>query len=156
MKKKQEKKPAFLRKHPEDSSAVDRKMTDADLRKAGISWDDIPVVHDIDAQILAIVSKKPERLDMSYYHCGTAHCRAGWAVVLGGAKALEKRVDAVDAYQTGAHVIGAAIYIKSNPKAPTPNFFDNNRGALADMHDRVLAGILAERRASKRASKAAA
>ena len=149
-------KPAFLKKHPEDSDAVSRLGTDADLRRAGISWDDIPVVPDLDAQILAIVTKQPDKLDMDTYHCGTAHCRAGWAVILGGAKALEKRAEKAGTYQGGAHTIGAAIHIKSQPKLPTPNFFDDNEGALLDMGDRVLAGIIAERRAAKRAGKEAA
>ena len=33
-----------------------------------------------------IASEPPERLDMSAYHCGSAHCIAGWADVIMGTK----------------------------------------------------------------------
>lgn len=110
----------------------------------------IPVVKDLDAQILSKVVKDPGVLDMALWHCGTTHCRAGWAVTLAGkaGKCLEKLVGTADA--------AALIYAKSCPGEPIPNFrngLDAESAAIRDMHDRVLRQVLAERKAEKRAAK---
>ena len=157
MKKKQEKKPAFLKAVTGDY--VSREGVNEALANVSISWDDIPTVEDLDANVLAVAVKNPRRLDMSQWHCGSAHCRLGWAVVLGDAQKLERRVNKVcrvspkdGDYNSGAEVIGSAIYMKSCPGLPTPNFHASNGDAMADMHDRVLKRVLAERRASKAAA----
>lgn len=161
MMKKQEKKPAFLRANINDSMA--RAFVDKALTASGISWDDIPTIADLDAAILAQVADNPNRLDMTEWHCGTKHCRAGWAVQLAGLRRSEnvvnKACDQAKFYNddghtnVGAAVLGAAVYMKSTPGNPIPDFVCSDaRDALDDMHDRVLKQVLAERRASKAAA----
>lgn len=97
----------------------------------------VPVVPDLDAQILAAIREKPNRLDMDFWHgkdedpCGTTHCIAGWAVVMAGeaGKALEDRYDAETA--------GALIYAASNPGQPIPNFHVKNAAAMRGLKRRV-------------------
>jgi hypothetical protein len=74
----------------------------------------------------------PGALDMSTWHCGTTHCRAGWAVTLAGdaGKALEW------AYGTAA--AAALIYLASDNKiGKMPYFYCDNESALADMRARA-------------------
>jgi hypothetical protein len=63
----------------------------------------------------------------SWHSCGTTHCRAGWAIHLGGDKgyALEKKV--------GPRTAGAMIYRASRPGKPAPWFFARTDDALADI-----------------------
>ncbi len=62
-----------------------------------------------------------------WHTCGTAHCRAGWAITLAGeaGKALEDRV--------GPATAGTLIYAKSRPDKPIPNFYANDEEAMADI-----------------------
>ena len=101
-------------------------FTGASLNRATLP-DGVPVIGDIDAAILAAIGEDASGLDMKDWHCGTTHCRAGWAVTLAGeaGEALEKRFD------TGA--AGALIYAASRPGMPVPNFFATNADALADL-----------------------
>ncbi len=67
---------------------------------------------------------------MSVWHnnCGTAHCRAGWAVALAGAEgaALESKVGTASA--------AMQIYLASDPGIDRlPDFYTSNKAALADM-----------------------
>jgi len=106
----------------------------ADLRGADLSLgDDVPSVPDIHQQVFAAASQ-PGALDMSRWHCGTAHCRAGWVVTLAGeaGKALENRMGTAGA--------AMAIYLKSDPARwgkssdeRLPDFYCQNSEALADM-----------------------
>jgi hypothetical protein len=65
-------------------------------------------------------------LDMSSWHCGTRHCRAGWATHLAQAYTLEQRV--------GFEIAGALVYAASDPSLLfVPNFYDDNRKALEDI-----------------------
>ena len=65
---------------------------------------------------------------MGTWHCGTAHCRAGWVVTLAGegGKALE--------WAMGTPAAAAMIYLASDPQIERiPNFYTTNSAALADM-----------------------
>jgi hypothetical protein len=88
---------------------------------------EIPVLQDIDAKILAAVGPNAEHLDMKRWHCGTSHCRAGWAITLCG-KAGKKLEMA-----TSSEMAGALIYAASRPGIPIPDFRASESAALADM-----------------------
>jgi hypothetical protein len=92
---------------------------------------EIPVIPNIDDTILAAIESGGV-LDMSNWHggggwCGTTHCRAGWAIHLGGekGKALQDKL--------GPNVAGTLIYEASRPGQPAPWFFDSTEGALSDL-----------------------
>lgn len=96
----------------------------------GVRFDiPIPVVPDIDRQILDTIEQGENALDMMSFHaCATTHCRAGWAITLAGegGRALEERV--------GATLAGSLIYGASRPGVPVPDFFDStDEEALEDM-----------------------
>ena len=89
-----------------------------------------PVVENIHQAVYAAASQ-PGALNMSAWHCGTAHCRAGWVVQLAGeeGKALEGEI--------GAAAAACAIYLASDPEMfrteRFPSFYVGNDEALADM-----------------------
>ena len=88
---------------------------------------EVPIVANLDAQILDIVTSGKGVLDMGGWHgCETTHCRAGWAVHLAGEKgyALEKELG-------GAEYAGRAIYRASTGRSPY--FFATNERALEDI-----------------------
>ena len=64
---------------------------------------------------------------MSYWHCGTTHCRAGWVVTLAGdaGKKLEEATSTLHA--------AMLIYRASDPTWRMSDFFASNASALADM-----------------------
>jgi len=68
-------------------------------------------------------------LNMSSWHCGTTHCRAGWVVTLAGdeGKKLESETDTCFA--------AMMIYKKSSPDihVPPTRFFEDNKTAMADI-----------------------
>jgi Pentapeptide repeats (8 copies) len=108
-------------------------LSGADLSRAKkIAPEEIPVIPNIDAAILAAI-EGGGKLDMAAWHgpddhwCGTTHCRAGWAIHLGGekGKALQDKV--------GPNVAGALIYAASRPGKPTPWFFASTDTAMADI-----------------------
>jgi len=107
-------------------------LEDAYLADKIATPQDIPVIPNIDAKILAAIDAGG-RLDMSAWHgprdewCGTTHCRAGWAVHLAGEKGkkLQDRV--------GPHLAGLLIYRASRPGMPTPWFFASDENTLADL-----------------------
>jgi hypothetical protein len=77
-----------------------------------------------------------EHLDMDSWHgsCGTAHCRAGWAVVLHPqGKKLE--------VEFGTNAAAALIYNACSISERTPNWCASNAEALADI--RRLAKVVA-------------
>lgn len=88
---------------------------------------DLPIlaIPDIDRAILAAAER--DGLNMSRWHCGTTHCRAGWAVHLAGKAgyALEDRL--------GPAAAGALIYEASRPGVPRPDFYCDRETALADL-----------------------
>jgi hypothetical protein len=85
----------------------------------------IPVVQDIDTKIYEAV--RTCGLKMSEWHCGTTHCRAGWAIHLAGKEgyALEGKVR--------SQVAGTLIYMASRPEKKHPDFFCNNEESMASI-----------------------
>ncbi len=109
----------------------DADLSGADLRGADLSGADlrdcpvkIPNIH----QVVYEAASQPDALNMGAWHCGTAHCRAGWVVTLAGegGRALE--------YAMGTPAAAAMIYLASDPALEkVPNFYTDNDTALADM-----------------------
>jgi ribosomal protein L12E/L44/L45/RPP1/RPP2 len=96
----------------------------------------VPVVPNLDAQILALVDAGTGKLEMSSWHggeyadeniCSTTHCRAGWAIAIAGkaGRELERNTDAFRA--------GRAIYLASTGRVP--HFFASNERALEDLRE---------------------
>lgn len=82
------------------------------------------------------VGDHAEHLDMGTWHtsCGTAHCRAGWAVTLAGeqGEALEESV--------GTERAATTIYRISDPsRIDLPLFFVSRRSAHRDIQHRAAA-----------------
>lgn len=89
--------------------------------------DRVPPLDQLDACIVDAIHKQRARFrdqklsnvltdsfDMDSWHCGTSHCRAGWAIHLHeNGRALEKVFD--------SGVAGAIIYLRSTGNVP--NFF---------------------------------
>ena len=98
----------------------------ADIVLGGCRISDAPVIPDIHRAVYAAASQ-PGALDMSDWHCGTAHCRAGWVVTLAGeaGRALEARCRTSSA--------ALLIYAASDPARPVPDFYCDNVTALAEM-----------------------
>ncbi len=86
----------------------------------------VPVIHDLDQRIAAAVGKDGKKLNMSQWHCGTTHCRAGWAITLGGEQAAKLEAT------LGAETAGRLIYEASTGRV-APDFFASNADALADI-----------------------
>ena len=120
-----------------DANLAGASLADANLAGANLAGalkidpSEIPVIPNIDDTILAAIESGGV-LDMSAWHgeggwCGTTHCRAGWAIHLGGekGKALQDKL--------GPNVAGTLIYEASRPGQPAPWFFDSTEGALADL-----------------------
>ena len=114
-------------------------LTGADLSEADLSGADLsgaigllsaPVVEDLHTKVAAAVGGG-EGLHMAEWHCGTKHCRAGWAIVLAGEEgaALEDRL--------GPAAAGALIYHAST--GMVPDFYSSDATALADI--RRCAGL---------------
>jgi uncharacterized protein YjbI with pentapeptide repeats len=118
-----------------DLSGVD--LHDSDLR-------DAPIIQNIHQTVFSAVSL-PGALNIDSWHCGTAHCRAGWVITLAGeeGKALEDKI--------GTSAAAMAIYMASDidrwKTERLPNFFCNNKESLADMKR------MAEEEASKQENK---
>jgi hypothetical protein len=90
----------------------------------------------IDAGIAEAVADGAH-LDMGSWHnsCGTAHCRAGWAVTLHPqGKKLE--------VEFGTNAAAALIYNACSNSERTPNWYADNAAALADI--RRLAELAAK------------
>ena len=96
-------------------------LSDCNLR----DW--IPKITNIH-QTVYNAARAKNALEMSSWHCGTAHCRAGWVVTLAGAsgRVLEGFF--------GTAPAAALIYQASDPSlSKIPDFYCNNKTALADM-----------------------
>jgi hypothetical protein len=89
----------------------------------------VPTIEHIHSRVYEAASR-PGALDMGNWHCGDAHCRAGWVVELAGeaGRKLEEEVGS-----TG--LAAAMIYIKSDPLLDHMPVFlgGENPRALADM-----------------------
>jgi hypothetical protein len=118
--------------HPAPRALSDWDTTRTTLERAYPKPEDIPVVRNIDAAVLAAIEAGGV-LHMAFWHgpfdrrCGTMHCRAGWAVYLAGekGKALQDKV--------GPYTAGLLIYRASRPGQPDPDFFAPKDEALADI-----------------------
>ena len=90
----------------------------------------VPIVDDLDQRMLGAVESGA--LDMATWHCGTAHCRAGWAITFGGdaGKKLESLV--------GPETAARLIYEASTGRI-APDFYASNEDAIADI--RRCAGV---------------
>jgi hypothetical protein len=130
-----------------DADLSDAKMGGANLSEAkmgganlsgaamlcAILPEGVPIIPDIHRAIYAAASA-PGALDMGNWHCGTAHCQAGWVVTLAGeaGKRLED--------QMGTNAAAALIYYASDPSLDrVPNWYASDADALADMAR--LAGV---------------
>ena len=94
----------------------------AERDAARIKHPRIPVVENLDRLIAA---EAPAALDMSQWHCGTKHCRAGWAVHLAGEAGYKLQA------RLGPFLAGRLIYLVSTGRRP--DFFANDEEALADI-----------------------
>ena len=85
---------------------------------------DIPIIDDIHLRMLEVVDAGT--LEMSAWHCGTTHCRAGWAITFAGnaGKRLEKAL--------GSETAARLIYEASTGR-PAPDFYASNAEAIADI-----------------------
>ena len=90
----------------------------------------VPLVDDLDQRMLGAVESGA--LDMRNWHCGTTHCRAGWAITFAGddGKKLESLV--------GPETAGRLIYEASTGRI-APDFYASNEDAIADI--RRCAGV---------------
>ena len=90
----------------------------------------VPIVDDLDQRMLGAIDSGA--LDMRNWHCGTTHCRAGWAITFGGdaGKKLESLV--------GPEMAGRLIYEASTGRI-APDFYASNEDAIADI--RRCAGV---------------
>ena len=108
---------------------------DADLRSYAhalpLMMKGVPKIKHLDKKILERIEANPKCFDMSKWHCGTTHCRAGHAIDLAGENgyALEKKFS--------PSVAGALIYMASCPGKEVPNFNASNEDALADIKRRA-------------------
>jgi uncharacterized protein YjbI with pentapeptide repeats len=106
-------------------------LSGANLSGANLSG--VPRILDIHKAVYAAASRDGA-LDMSQWHCGTTHCRAGWVVTLAG------DAGAAMEYCIGTSAAAALIYLASDPTIDRiPDFHCSNEAALADMAR--LAGI---------------
>jgi len=91
----------------------------------------VPVVPGLHRKVADAVSDTA-LLDMDHWHCGSAHCWAGWIVTLAGAdgQALEAAV--------GTSLAATLIVLASDPEQEhagrTPDFLQDKHLALADIH----------------------
>ena len=90
----------------------------------------VPIVEDLDQRMLGAV--EAGALDMRNWHCGTTHCRAGWAITFAGDEGttLERLV--------GPETAGRLIYEASTGRI-APDFYASNEDAIADI--RRCAGV---------------
>lgn len=97
-----------------------------DIVLCGARIADAPVIPDIHKAVYDAASQ-PDALEMSDWHCGTAHCRAGWAITLAGeaGRTLEEKIGTANA--------AYLIYAASDPARPVPDFYCGNDTALDDM-----------------------
>jgi len=108
-------------------------MRGADLSEANLSgtildWDEIPLVPNLDAAILAVIEAGGQ-LDMNRWHtCDNTHSWAGWAVVLAGKAGEDLEI------LIGTNAAASLICTKSGSHGScVPNWYANDEEALADI-----------------------
>ena len=87
---------------------------------------EVPVVPDLDAKVLAAVGTDGAHLNMAAWHCGTTHCRAGWAITLAGHHGTKLEA------ALGSEAAGRLIYEASTGR-PAPDFYAGDTCALEDI-----------------------
>ena len=98
---------------------------------------EVPVVPDLDRRILEVIDSGAGKLEMGQWHsCETTHCRAGWAITLGGA--LGKALEA----ERGPAMAGHMIYLASTGRSA--HFYATNEAALEDLRKRAAEAKSAE------------
>ena len=98
----------------------DAVLRDADLRG-------VPKIKNIH-QAVYLAASEDGALNMTTWHCGTAHCRAGWVVTLAG------EAGAAMEYCLGTGPAAALIYLASDPcLQKIPSWYSGNEEALEDM-----------------------
>ncbi len=107
-----------------DAGTVARVLSVAGTGTVEVFGLEVPVIPDLDERMAEVAARG--QLDMSAWHCGTTHCRAGWAVIFGG-EAGRKLEDAF-----GPGMAGQLIYEASTGR-PAPNFFAGNEEAMSDI-----------------------
>jgi NDP-sugar pyrophosphorylase family protein len=86
--------------------------------------DGVPTVPRIHVAIRDAVAAHGIMMDR--WHCGTVHCRAGWAIHLADAYALERRF--------GSRVAGGLVYAESDTQlSRVPAFYADNLEAESDI-----------------------
>ena len=102
-------------------------LTGANLSGVYFSGADIPKVERLHAKIMEAINSGG-KLEMHTWHtCETTHCRAGWAIQLSGVEG--KRLE----NQVGSCAAGALIFAASYPDQRVPDFYANNKDAMADI-----------------------
>jgi len=99
-----------------DDATVDRVLSIAEIQ--------IPIVENLDQKMLEVT--KAGNLSMSSWHCGTTHCRAGWAVTFAGEAGAKLEA------KLGSELAGRYIYEASTGRI-APDFFASNADAIADI-----------------------
>ena len=83
--------------------------------------------------LLNEIPTTPDKLDMGSWHCGTAHCLAGWAVHLAGPEGYKLEA------QIGPSAAGALIWSASC--GIIPNFLDSNEDAIIWLEEQRAARV---------------
>jgi hypothetical protein len=97
------------------------------LRRNGVE----PATPALHSLVLTGVQEKG--IDMSTWHCGTTHCRAGWAITVAPlGLQLEKHL--------GPELAGRVVYLAST--GYSPDFFCSNEEAFEDIKRCAAAGDL--------------
>jgi hypothetical protein len=93
-------------------------------RIASIKKLEVPIVENLDQRMYEVT--KDGRLDMSSWHCGTTHCRAGWAITFAGEAGATLEV------AIGPAAAGRFIYEASTGR-PAPDFYAGTAAATEDI-----------------------
>jgi hypothetical protein len=91
---------------------------------------EVPIVEGLDQKVCA--AAEAGKRNMRQWHCGTTHCRAGWAITLAG-EAGTKLENVL-----GSEAAGRLIYEASTGRV-APDFHASNEAAIADI--RHCAGV---------------
>ena len=84
----------------------------------------VPIIPNLDKRMLAAVEEGT--LSMTLWHCGSTHCRAGWALIF--AQWRGKQLETYFGTETAARL----IYEASTGRI-APNFYATQEDAVADI-----------------------
>ena len=102
-------------------------LRDAVLSGAVLRGAEIPVIPDLDRQILTAIESGGKLCMNAWHTCKTTHCRAGWAVTVAGepGMALERAI--------GTAAAAALMYAAIRPNERVPDFYAGDGEAMADI-----------------------